>query len=329
MKKHKVAVIGVGRMGRYHVRILSRLGALAAIADLNEEIGTKLSSEYSRIPFFSDYKEMIDEVEPDGVILATPTQFHFPIAKEILQHYSLKGLLIEKPISSTIKEGEELLNIASNSNTSVSVGHIEVYNPVVSKMIELYKQGAIGDIRSMIFQRRGAVSDGRLDSIGDVYQDIGIHDFDIASRFLSGTFYLSAFAIHHHNLVNSSTIVLHNNQNNVNCTFLLSREFAGKIRKIELEGTKATMIANLLDQFLVIRQLGIAKGDTKSVTVPYGSGEQIKVYGEPLLEEIWQFLDTMNGVAPVVSIEDGIKSLKIVESARLSSETNKQITVTL
>ncbi len=324
MNKYKIAVIGVGRMGKYHVRILSRLKVLSAIVDVDENAGKQISLEYNDTPYYSNYRTMMKEIRPDGVILSTPTSFHFSIAKELLSSYNLKALLIEKPLASTIKEGELLQEIASKSSTLVSVGHIEVYNPIITKILELHKQGILGKIRSMLIQRRGAVSDGRLESIGDVYQDIGIHDFDIATRFLSGSYKLSAFPIEHNGLINASTVILHNKASNIMCTFLLSREFAGKIRRIEIEGTKATLICDLLNQTVVIRQLGIAKGDTNSISIPFGSGEMIKVYGEPLLEEILSFLDTIDGANPLVSIKDGIKGLIIVESARKSGSNGTQ-----
>lgn len=324
----KVAVIGAGRMGRYHIRVLSRLGSLAAIVDTNQNCGRQNSDE-NGTQFFTDYRTMLDEVQPNGVIIATPTHHHFHILEDLLQNYSLDGILVEKPVSSTIEEGQRLLRLAQDSSTAVSVGHIEVYNPVVKRTIDMFHQGTLGELRTLFFQRRGAVSDGRLDSIGDVYQDIGIHDFDIASRFLNGSAKLSAFALNRgdSDIVNTSTVVL--NTNNMICTFLLSREYAGKVRRVELEGTKATMVVDLLDQYIQVRQLGIAKGDTKSISVPYGSGEHIKVYGEPLLEEIWQFLDTMSGASPLVSIQDGIRGLKMVEAAREAAKTGCEVELVL
>lgn len=315
-------------MGRYHVRVLSRLGALAAIVDTNEENGRKMADE-NGTQFFTDYRTMLDEVQPNGVIMATPTHLHFPILEDLLKNYSLDGILVEKPVSSTIEEGQQLLRLAKDSSTAVSVGHIEVYNPVVKRAIEMVQQGTLGELRTLFFQRRGAVSDGRLESIGDVYQDIGIHDFDIASRFLNGPAKVSAFALNYgdSDIINTSTVVLHTDD--MICTFLLSREYAGKVRRVELEGTKATMVVDLLDQYAQVRQLGIAKGDTKSISVPYGSGEHIKVYGEPLLEEIWQFLDTMSGTTPLVGIEDGIRGLKMVEAAREAAKSGSEVELVL
>lgn len=318
-------------MGKIHLRVLNRLGVLAGITDIDEENLQKISQNIEGLPCFTDYKEMINTVKPDGVIIATPTSLHYSVAKDILQNFSLKGLLIEKPICSTLVEAKELVEIAKKSKTKVSVGHIEVYNPVVTKMLELFNQGVIGDLRTLIFQRRGAVSDGRLDSIGDVFGDIGIHDFDIASRFLHGVYQLRAISLKHEssNIINASTVTLHND--NVMCTFHFSREYAGKKRQIEIEGTKGTMMVDLLDQYLTIRQLGIAKGDTKSITIPYGSGETVKVYGEPILEEIWQFIDTMDNekTLPLVSINEGLRGLQMIEFARKSSEENSSLEIKL
>lgn len=317
-----VAVIGVGRMGKYHCRVLSRLGRLKAISDLVE---SEIGNQY-QVPFYTDYKEMLKKhPEIEGVIIATPTFTHTKIAKDLLGFKQIKSILIEKPVAETIEQAKQLEEELKKTNINVSVGHIEVYNPVVQRMLKLLREDhIIGKIRTVLFQRRGAVSDGRLESIGDVYQDIGIHDFDIASRFLpQGTYSVVASSIHHEQtgIINSSSVLFYNQ--NISCTFLFSREYAGKIRKIEIEGEKATMTVDLLDQFIEIKELKVASGDTKSITIPFGSGERIKVYGEPLLEEIWNFIDTIEGKPPLVDIQSGIKAISFVEVVRKAEESKK------
>ena len=261
----KIAVIGVGRMGRYHCRVLSRLGCLGAICDSFQS--QKTFEEYN-VPFFTHYHEMLTQLpEIQGVIIATPTETHVAVAKDLLQYPQLKAILVEKPIARTIAEATELQQIAAKSKIKISVGHIEVYNPVVQRMIEMIRSNAIGEPRTIVFQRRAAISDGRLESIGDVFQDIGIHDFDIACRLLpKGSYHLLTSAITYQNIINAATVVLYGK--NTACTFIFSREYAGKVRKIEIEGSKATMIVDLLDQFIEIRQLGVLKGDTQPITVP-------------------------------------------------------------
>ncbi len=327
----RIAVIGTGRMGSIHLRVLHRLGVLVGISDINKEALVGLSQKLGDVPYFDDYHQMIKEVNPDGVIIATPTSLHYSITKDIIEHHNLAGILVEKPVCEFLSDAEKLIELAKHTKTKITVGHIEVFNPVVTKMLEFFKQNVIGEIRTVIFQRRGAVSDGRLDSIGDVFGDIGIHDFDIASRFMHGKFELKAISLKHptNNAINASTVTLHNEK--IICTFHFSREYAGKKRQIEIEGTKGTMIVDLLDQYLTIRQLGIAKGDTKSITIPYGSGETVKVYGEPILEEIWAFIDTMSieSIQPAVSIIDGYRGLQMIEYARESSKTGKTFSIEL
>ena len=125
-------------------------------------------------------------------------------------------------------------------------------------------------------------------------------------------------------------LILSSEERELNVTFLLSREYAGKLRTIDIEGTKATLCANLLTQILELRSLEISRGekDVSAISIPFSNGEQIKVYGEPLLHEIWNFVDCIRGKAiPLVSIDDGIDVLKIVEAARKSIENRAVVNI--
>ena len=194
-------------------------------------------------------------------------------------------------------------------------------------------EGIIGEIRSLLFQRRGAVGEKEIKVLGDVYQDVRIHDFDIVSRLLpKSKVKLFTSAVNVNGINNSSATIITSLKNKFYCTFLMSREFAGKVRTIDIEGTKATLHANLITQILDIRSLEIAQGEKgfSAIRIPFSSGEQIKVYGEPLLQEIWNFIDCIKGEAiPLVSIDDAINAMKIVEAARLSIDTGECVTFTL
>ena len=88
-------------MVKIHLRVLHRLGVLAGIADINKEDLQKISQNLNGLPYFTDYKEMISTIKPDGVIIAAPTSLHYPIAKDILKNFTLKGILVEKPVCNT------------------------------------------------------------------------------------------------------------------------------------------------------------------------------------------------------------------------------------
>src|SRR5665648_196053 len=100
----KVAVVGAGHMGEGHIRVYCRKPGvkLAAICDPDEVRGRRLAKEYGTT-WFADYRKSIPEV--DAASIAVPTDLHYLIATEFLS--AGKPILLEKPIASTAKEGEE------------------------------------------------------------------------------------------------------------------------------------------------------------------------------------------------------------------------------
>ena len=316
-------------MGFFHTRLLHRLGFLDSIVEPNQETAEKVVQKFN-VPLYNSVKDLAKERKPNGVIVAVPTSIHAKVALEVVTHLpKLKCLLIEKPIATSVKAAVELKDKLMGKDLKVIVGHVEVFNPVISRIIEILKSDVLGEPRSVLFQRRGAVAEARLESIGDVYEDIGVHDFDVAMRlFPKGKLKLFSSTLTLNDVGNSSIIVMSSQEKEFITTFLMSREYAGKLRTLEIEGTKATLCANLLTQMIELRSLEIARGekDASAIRIPFSNGEQVKVYGEPLLSEMWNLVDCIRGVAePLVTINDGINALKLVEAARKSIETGETV----
>jgi len=325
----RITVVGSGKMGSFHARLLSRMGFLDSIVEPNAQTSKKVGSQF-KVPCFPSITELAEERKPNGAIIAVPTKIHADVALEAVSLLpSLKGLLIEKPVATSVKQALDLKSKLQGKEIKTIIGHVEVFNPVISRIIEILNKKDIGKPRSVLFQRRGAVAETRLESIGDVYEDIGVHDFDVAMRlFPRGKLELFASALTVNNLGNSSIIVLTSKDKDFIVTFLMSREYAGKLRTIDIEGTKGTLCANLLTQILELRSLEIARGekDASAIRIPFSNGEQIKVYGEPLLSEMWNLVDCIRGDGkPLVTIDDGINALKLVEAARKGIRTGKVI----
>ncbi len=325
----KICVVGIGRMGYSHVRLLNKLGYLNSIVDSNPDLAENIGNKF-RIPWYTNLETMAQNQSPNGIIIAVPTNIHSKmVQKSIKKIPGIKALLIEKPIASSVKEAKELKSILAEYNIDVIVGHIEVYNPIIPKIRSILKEGYLGDLRSILFQRRGAVGEKRIQTLGDVYEDIGVHDFDVASRLLpKNELNLYSSAVKVKGIVNSSVTIISSKRKEFYCTFLMSREYAGKVRTIDIEGTKATLHANLITQVLEIRSLDIARGEKEFsvIRIPYSNGEQIKIYGEPLLHEIWNLIDCIKGDStPLVSLDDGICALKVVDAARRSIKIGKSV----
>ena len=329
----KISVIGTGRMGYNHVRLLSRLGILDSIIDSEIESAMNVGKRFD-VPFYTSIKELSKTQNPNGIIIAAPTALHPQISIEVLENIpNLRALLIEKPIAPTVKEAERLKSILTrHSRLEVIIGHVEVYNPLVTRIQEIVKnQEILGELRSCLIQRRGAVAETRISSIGDVEMDIGVHDFDIAMRlFPKGRINVYSRAIKINGFDNSCATIISSDEVDFFITFLMSREYAGKLRRIDIEGSKATLTADLLTQILELRSLEIARGEEQSsaIRIPFSNGEQIKVYGEPLLSEIFNLIDCIKGIDnPKVSIEDGINAIKLVEATRESIRLKRVINI--
>src|ERR1700687_5413561 len=124
-------------MGRHHARIYSEMEGvdLVALVDTNELVARELSKKFNT-RYFLNYRDLIGKV--DAVNIATPTSLHYPMAKAFLQ----EGIhvLVEKPITSNVKEAENLIKLAKMKNCFLQVGHTERFNPAVRELGGLVKK---------------------------------------------------------------------------------------------------------------------------------------------------------------------------------------------
>lgn len=165
----RVAVIGVGHLGRHHARILSGLdGAeLVAVVDTAGERAAQAAAATGARPV-SDFRDVIGEV--DAVTVAVPTELHRDIALPFLERGT--AVLIEKPMARSLQEADEILAAARASGATLAVGHTERYNPAVAAVMPL-----VTSPRFIEVHRLGAFPDRSLDI--DVVFDLMIHDLDI------------------------------------------------------------------------------------------------------------------------------------------------------
>lgn len=170
MQKLKIAIIGIGHLGSRHLKVLSELpeeAEIVAICDLKEDSARLMAQEYN-VPFIKDYKQLVGKI--DCVSLCVPTTFHF----EVAQFFLTAGVhtFIEKPMTSTLKEAQELNKIASGKKIKLQIGHVERFNSAFRSVERfLHTPLFIECHRLNLFPNRS------LD-IG-VVMDLMIHDIDI------------------------------------------------------------------------------------------------------------------------------------------------------
>ncbi len=167
--KVRVAVIGAGRIGGHHARILSKLPdvQLAAVCDTNIW-RAQLAAWKCGTVAVRDYRDILGQV--DAVVVAVPTPAHFEVGQTALS----RGLhcLIEKPLAASVDEAKKLLALSADKKVVLQVGHVERFNPAVLEAIP-----HIRNPRFITVERLGPY-DPRTAHIG-VVLDLMIHDLDI------------------------------------------------------------------------------------------------------------------------------------------------------
>ena len=172
MNRLRVAVIGVGALGRHHARILSELDGvnLVAVADSQAERGQEIAAKH-QCRWVADYRELLDKQLVDAVSVVVPTLAHRAVAGAFLE----QGIpvLVEKPLAGNVTHARELVNLASQHQALLQVGHIERFNPAfraAEKLIVAPKY---------IRCERTSTYTFRSTDIG-VVLDLMIHDIDLA-----------------------------------------------------------------------------------------------------------------------------------------------------
>lgn len=172
--RQRVIVIGAGQWGKNLVRTFNGLNALAAIAEYDSGLRDLISKEYPGIPLYSDYKEAIEKTDPAGVVIATPAPSHYEIAVYALREG--KDVFVEKPITLSSREAEELLQTAERAQRLLMVGHLLIYQPAIQKIKEIIENGVIGNLKSLHQERMKL---GRVRSVENVLWSFGVHDIAV------------------------------------------------------------------------------------------------------------------------------------------------------
>jgi UDP-N-acetylglucosamine 3-dehydrogenase len=178
----RVAVIGVGSMGKNHVRVYTEMpeAELVAVVDANLETAEQVGRRY-RIPAYTDVREMLEKVQPEAVSIVVPTIEHYRVASLALEAGC--HVLVEKPIAATLEDAEKLIHMADRLDRVLMVGHIERFNPAIIELKRRLEDGELGQI-FQIYARRLGPFPSRINDVG-VVMDLAPHDLDIM-RFLTG-----------------------------------------------------------------------------------------------------------------------------------------------
>jgi predicted dehydrogenase len=146
MRTIRTAIVGTGFMGRVHLEAVRRLGQVevAAIAGRNADAARRLGAGFSTPTITGDYREILRDPAIDAVHICTPNAQHFLMAKEALE--AGKHVICEKPLATSMEEGEELVLLAERQGLRNCVCHNLRYYPLVQQMRGMREDGDLGEI---------------------------------------------------------------------------------------------------------------------------------------------------------------------------------------
>ncbi len=302
----RVGVVGVGSMGQNHARIYSQLGYLVGVADADTVRAKEIGEKYS-VPYYSSYTELLHHV--DAVSVVVPTTLHRQVATEFLS----QGVhcLVEKPIASTIDEAQEMIHLAEKTNVKLMVGHIERFNPAVSKLKQVIDAGTLGQLL-IISTRRVGPFVPRIRDVG-VIIDSATHDIDIA-KYLIGSEPVSVFSSVgslKHPKEDHAVIVL--DFKDTTACIEVNWFTPHKVRTLVATGSEGIAYLDYIEQSLTVHN-------------SHGA-EAVKVEKvEPLWLELQHFLKCIeNNERPLVDGIEGMNVLRIALAASRSNITDFQL----
>ena len=293
MDKIRVGVVGIGYLGSRHARLYAKLegAALSALCDTNpaqEELARKF-----RVPFYEDYRSLFGKV--NAVSIVVPTRDHHRLAKEFLENGI--HLLIEKPMTHTVEEADELIRIAHEKKCLIQVGHVERFNSAF--------QAALPYVKNSMFiecHRLGPFKKRVLD-VG-VVLDLMIHDIDLLlSMVPSPVERIDAVGIHvltdKEDIANARI----NFQNGAAANLTASRLTNKTMRKFRIFSENSYISLNTFEQ--KAERYWKENGKIRM--------ERLRIKKkEPLHEELSSFIDTVrNNRRPIVPGEEAKEALRV------------------
>lgn len=309
----KVGVLGAGHLGKIHLRLLNESPKYKLIGfyDPDDLNGKKVAEEFG-YPFFDNINELIDSV--DVVDIVTPTLSHYDCAKKAMQNG--KHVFIEKPITNTFEEAEDLLVLEKENNVKGQVGHVERFNPAF-----LSVKGKIQDPMFIETHRLAEFNPRGTDV--PVVLDLMIHDIDaILSVVNSEVKQINASGV---SVISNSPDIANARiefENGCVANLTASRISLKNMRKSRFFQRDAYISVDFLEKKVEVVKMKDApeKPGDFDMILQNAEGVKKQIYFEnpdietnnAILDELETFADAITkNTVPVVSLRQGTQALKV------------------
>lgn len=331
MKKLHVAVIGAGYWGPNIIRNLLKVSSVSKlyVCDIQKSKLVSLKKEFPNISITQDYDDVLKDQQIAAVIIATPIQSHYALAKKALE--AGKHVLIEKPMTVTSRESKDLLILAKKRKRVLMVGHTFVYSESVKKIKDAIKQNELGKI---YYYDSTRINLGLMQKDSNVVWDLAPHDLAIVSHLFPGKIIsVQAFGS---SFISKQIEVAHiflQYEKNISVHIHVSWLSPVKIRSILIGGSKKMVVYNDIEpsEKIKIYDKGIipSPNEITPFAPAYRSGDVViprLEQKEALFTELTHFIDCIiENKTPITDGEDGLRVVQLLEAIDKALRTHKQI----
>lgn len=326
----RVAIVGLGYWGPNLVRNFSSVKGVdvAYVCDFRQERLNMIQQQYPRVSCTSRFEDLMDDATLDAVVIATPVFTHFDLAKKAL--LSGKNVLIEKPMTSTAAEAQELMQIAQRMGKLLMVDHTFLYTGAVQKIKRLMEEGVIGKPTYFDSTR---INLGLFQPDINVLWDLAPHDISILDYLIDEKPYsVNATGVSHTgNGIENIAYLTVNYQSGFIAHFNCSWTSPVKLRNILIGGDKKMLLFNDLEPSEKIRVYDTgyehkSDEDKRRVMVDYRAGD---VYIPKVEQKEALFGMASDFVAaikekrePISNAQSGLRVIRILEASQKSIKAN-------
>ena len=323
-----IGVIGYGYWGPNLVRNFSALERVkvVSVCDSDKKALDRVRRQYPALEFSTNYHDITDSDKIDAVVIVTPVSTHFELAKRALENG--KHIFVEKPFTASIKEAEELINLADKKKLKIMVDHTFLFTPAVKKIKEIIDNSLLGEL---YYYDSTRVNLGLFQHDVNVIWDLAPHDFSGMDYLISekpSAIVATGGAHFHNSPENIAHITAYFTSNKI-AHFNVNWLSPVKIRTTLIGGEKKMLVWNDLetDEKIKIYDKGVKMDTTEGMhklLVEYRSGDMWAPrleHTEALQNETQYFINCIKN--DTIPINDGHAGLRIVKMLEASDRSLK------
>lgn len=312
----RVGVVGVGHLGQHHARIYASHPQceLVGVVDTDPKTAQRIAKQYNTQPH-TDFRNLFGKV--DALSIVVPTVYHHAVASECLRQGI--HLLVEKPITSTVEEAHDLINLARDHNRVLQVGHIERFNMAIMRLKQLVNRPLF------IEGHRLGPYDPRVKDVG-VVLDLMIHDLDIILQLVNSpvkSVEAAGVGVYgrHEDIANARIHF----ENGCIANLTASRVTPVRKRKIRIFQPDAYVSVDYIDQEVeIFRRVRIPDPEPGMPNISIVRKKERIEKQEPLMLELRHFLECVQrGAEPMVRGEHARDALQL--AVEISEQVHQRV----